>query len=200
MVATSPFQGRMCTDVRCSLALRTFAAIFAPVMNRIQPRCTVVLLVIWLHFGGLPVAAQKQDGPEKHQGVAAKAYGAAFAPEGALLPQEMLAEIKGRDSLDVKLSCPILTSCAKKGCWMDVDLGNGEQMKVRFKDYGFFVPTEGLAGQTAILHGRVKREIMDVATLRHYAEDAGKSKAEIERIVAPRTEWSFLADGVIIRP
>jgi len=37
-----------------------------------------------------------------------------------------------------------------------------------------------------------------VATLRHYAEDAGKSKEEIEKITEPETNLMFLADGVLI--
>ena len=34
--------------------------------------------------------------------------------------------------------------------------------------------------------------------LRHYAEDAGKSKSEIELIVKPEFKLSFVASGVII--
>jgi hypothetical protein len=34
--------------------------------------------------------------------------------------------------------------------------------------------------------------------LRHYAEDAGKSKAEIAAITEPKREVSFEASGVLI--
>jgi hypothetical protein len=30
--------------------------------------------------------------------------------------------------------------CQQKVCWMKVDVGNGEEMLVRFKRYAFFVP------------------------------------------------------------
>ncbi|MBP7515759.1 MAG: DUF4920 domain-containing protein, partial [Flavobacteriales bacterium] len=93
---------------------------------------------------------------------------------------------------------PIITSCQKKGCWMDVQLPNNEVMKVKFLDYAFFVPTEGLEGKTAILNGVATKETIDVATLQHYAEDAGKTKEEIAQITEPRTEITFLADGVLI--
>lgn len=81
---------------------------------------------------------------------------------------------------------------------MDMKLADGSAMKVRFKDYGFFVPTRGLEGKRAVIQGTATREVVDVATLRHYAEDAGKSKEEIEKITEPRTDMLFLADGVLI--
>ena len=81
---------------------------------------------------------------------------------------------------------------------MDVKMPNGGVMKVRFKDYGFFVPTKGLEGRQAVLQGYAVKEKTDVATLRHYAEDAGKSKEEIEKITAPEESLSFEADGVLI--
>ena len=37
-----------------------------------------------------------------------------------------------------------------------------------------------------------------MATQRHYAEDAGKSKEEIEKITEPKIAYTFLADGVLI--
>jgi hypothetical protein len=43
------------------------------------------------------------------------------------------------------------------------------------------------------------KEELDVATLRHYAHDAGKSKEEIEKITEPQTSWTFEAVGVLIK-
>jgi len=34
--------------------------------------------------------------------------------------------------------------------------------------------------------------------LQHYAEDAGKSKSEIDKIIKPEFKLSFIASGVII--
>jgi hypothetical protein len=82
---------------------------------------------------------------------------------------------------------------------MDVKMPDGGMMKVRFRDYGFFVPTQGLEGKQAILQGSGMKEELDVATLRHYAHDAGKSKEEIEKITEPQTSWTFEAVGVLIK-
>ena len=51
-------------------------------------------------------------------------------------------------------------------------------MRVTFKDYGFFVPKKS-AGYIAIVQGEVRKEWVDVETLRHYAEDAGKPRMRL---------------------
>ena len=127
-------------------------------------------------------------------------YGDSISADGALDMAAFAESIKGKDSLDVKLACEVTASCAKKGCWMDVKMADGEVMKVHFKDYAFFVPTSGLEGKQAIIQGRAAREITDVASLKHYAEDAGESPEEIAKITEPDTSWTFTADGVLIKP
>lgn len=130
---------------------------------------------------------------------AAKYYGDSITADGAMNIADFVKATEGKDSLDAKVSCEIITSCQKKGCWMDVKLADGSPMKVRFKDYGFFVPTNGLEGKHAIMQGHAVKEVTDVASLKHYAEDAGQSPEEIAKITEPETSWSFTADGVIIR-
>jgi hypothetical protein len=81
---------------------------------------------------------------------------------------------------------------------MKVDKGNGETMMVTFKDYGFFVPFES-AGKTAIMKGFAYYDTVSVEMLRHYAEDAGKSKEEIEAITEPEYDIAFEASGVVLK-
>ena len=127
-----------------------------------------------------------------------ESYGKAITPDGAIGAHDLLERMKSSESVTAKVAVEVLTSCAKKGCWMDVALPNGEVMKVRFVDYGFFVPTEGLTGKRAIMQGVATKEVIDVATQRHYAEDAGKGKEEIEKITEPKIAYTFLAEGVLI--
>jgi len=137
-----------------------------------------------------PSSALAQDGP--------KSYGEKITPVGAMSIEAFAKSMSVTDSLAAKVECEIITSCTMKGCWMDVKMPDGGTMKVRFKDYGFFVPKKGLEGKRAVLQGQAARETMDVATLRHYAEDAGKSKEEVEKITEPKHVLTFLADGVLI--
>ena len=69
---------------------------------------------------------------------------------------------------------------------------------VKFKDYEFFVPKNGIEGKKAVINGILSTETISVKELQHYAEDAGKSEFEISKINKPEIKFSFLADGVII--
>ena len=87
--------------------------------------------------------------------------------------------------------------CKMKGCWMNLDQGNGNNMRVTFKDYALFVPKD-LPGQEVIIRGVASQQTLSVETLRHYAEDAGESAEEVAKITEPETVLSFEADGVLI--
>lgn len=124
--------------------------------------------------------------------------GEKITEKGALLPAEFLKEMDGKIETETKVKAKINNVCQMKGCWMTLDMGHGEELMVRFKDYGFFVPKDA-AGKTAIVKGRAYIDNISVETLRHYAEDAGKSKEEINAITKPEQRISFVADGVIIQ-
>jgi len=126
-------------------------------------------------------------------------FGDKISPDGAISGADFARRIEGKDSLEIKMRVLINEACQKKGCWMNVDLGNGQVMMVRFKDYGFFVPKD-CNGSNAIMEGIAFRETLSVEMLRHYAEDAGKSQEEIMAITKPETKLSFEANGVIIYP
>jgi len=98
----------------------------------------------------------------------------------------------------IKIEGQILSSCPMKGCWMKIK-SDEDTILVRFKDYGFFVPKEGIAGDKTIINGKLSVDTLSIALLRHYAEDAGKSLEEINRITEPEVSMTFLADGVLIR-
>ena len=98
---------------------------------------------------------------------------------------------------DTKLEGQILSTCPMKGCWMKMSVER-DTILVRFKDYGFFVPKTGAEGKSAIINGKLSVDTLSVAQLRHYAEDAGKSKDEVSKIIKPEITISFLADGVVI--
>jgi len=126
-------------------------------------------------------------------------YGDSITADGAISMDEFEKASANTDSLDTKVRAEIIESCSRKGCWMDVKMADGTPMKVRFEDYGFFVPTSGLEGKEVVMQGHAKKEVTDVAMLRHYAEDAGQSEEEIAEITEPETNWNFTATGVLIK-
>lgn len=125
-------------------------------------------------------------------------YGEVITPGNYITGEELFTRMKDRDSLATKVKATITENCQKSGCWMDLDVGNGEVMKVTFKDYGFFVPLDS-RGKTAIVEGMARKEMVPVDILKHYAEDAGKSQEEIEAITEPQMALTFEAHGVIIK-
>ena len=125
-------------------------------------------------------------------------YGDEITENGTISTDEMVAMLSASDSVAVKVKGEITATCAMKGCWMNLVMPSGEEMRVTFKDYGFFVPKEGMEGNLAIIDGVVTKTLTDVATLKHYAEDAGKPQTEIDAITEDKEELAFVANGVII--
>lgn len=123
-------------------------------------------------------------------------YGAEITLDGAVQSSSLTsASFEKAEKLKVKGE--INEVCQMKGCWMTMAIGNEESMRITFKDYGFFVPLNA-SGREAIIEGELTKEMVDVETLQHYAEDAGKSEEEIAAITEPEEKLTFVAEGVVI--
>lgn len=128
-------------------------------------------------------------------------FGEKFTLDKVITEKEMLKKykaLKKGDTLTVKFTSNIKSVCKKKGCWMNLDLSNDQKAFVKFKDYGFFVPLNA-DGSDAVVSGKAYVEIVSVDELRHYAKDAGKSQAEINKIKKPEVTYAFMADGVYLK-
>lgn len=97
----------------------------------------------------------------------------------------------------VKVEGEVESVCQMKGCWMRIKKSDGTTMMVKFKDYDFFVPKD-IAGKKVIFEGVPSVKTLSVAEQRHYAEDAKKSKEEIEKITEDKVDLTFLAEGVLV--
>lgn len=128
-----------------------------------------------------------------------ESFGEVITAEDVLSKAEMLEKfqsLKTGDTIDVKFTSEVIDVCQKKGCWMNLDLGE-EPVMIRFKDYGFFMPKD-IAGSDIIVEGKAYLEEMSVEAQRHYAEDANQSEEEIAAIVSPKETWTLKAHGVLI--
>ncbi|WP_420315749.1 DUF4920 domain-containing protein [Ekhidna sp.] len=83
--------------------------------------------------------------------------------------------------------------CQKKGCWMTLKNEEGANIRITFKDYGFFVPKD-INGQEVIVEGVAKKEIIDEDVAKHYAEDGGK-----EYDPSMKNSITLVANGVLIK-
>lgn len=124
-------------------------------------------------------------------------FGDTISVDRAMTGHDLGHAMHHADSLQAKVTGTVITVCQKKGCWMTLDIGHGQTMRVTFKDYGFFVPKD-CAGKTVVIEGMAYRSITSVDELRHYAEDEGKSQAEINAITEPKMEITFVAHGVVL--
>lgn len=136
----------------------------------------------------------------EHQDLAYATFGKEIIPNDALSSERMTEHYKVMnvgDSINSKMVAKVAEVCQAKGCWMKLDLDNGEQVMVKFKDYGFFMPKD-IAGKEVIINGVAFVNEVPVEEQRHYAEDAGKSDEEIAQITEPKKTYSFEADGVLL--
>ena len=128
----------------------------------------------------------------------ANSFGAAFTADNVIAAADLLSnfdEAAIEDTVQTTLRGTVGDVCQKKGCWMTVAAGDDQEMMVRFKDYGFFMPLD-LGGKEVVMNGIAYYEVTPVEELRHYAEDAGDAPEEIAKITEPKRELKFLADGV----
>lgn len=122
-------------------------------------------------------------------------YGAAFVAAGALAMSALPAALGSRDSVRVKLTGKASAVCQARGCWMTLPTADGNEMRVRFRDYAFFVPKD-LSGHEVVVSGWAYRRTVPKSELQHYAKDAGKTDQEVAAITQDEQQLTFLADGV----
>jgi hypothetical protein len=125
-------------------------------------------------------------------------YGEKITTEGALSFSDVVRKVQGgNDFTNVKFAATITDVCPKKGCWLKLQTPQGEEVMVKMKDYGFFLPVAA-KGKNVVIEGEVIMKTTSVAELKHYAEDAKKSPAEIEAIKEPKKEVRVTAKGIVI--
>jgi hypothetical protein len=153
-----------------------------------------VLSLVFIAFA----CAQKTESVTTEEG---HHFGKMITSADAISYDDLLMKMDGvKEIEEVKVEGKVEKVCQAKGCWMNIvsDDGSKEVMFVKFKDYGFFMPKD-ISGKTVVMNGRAFKEETSVDELRHYAEDEGKSKEEIEAIKEPKVELKFMADGVILK-
>ncbi|NML21919.1 DUF4920 domain-containing protein [Pseudoflavitalea sp. G-6-1-2] len=136
--------------------------------------------------------------PPKGPATPGTVYGANLTATSATPIAELPAMLAKNDSINVAIEAKVLEVCPKKGCWVKLQVNDSTTAFVKMKGYAFFVPVD-LEGKTILLEGVAKVSTTSVERLRHYAEDAKKSKEEIEAITQPKKEISLLASGIKVK-
>jgi hypothetical protein len=160
----------------------------------------VLLLVSMVFSCKSETKADEVNEEAQSQEMAYASFGDKIAADGAITASEMAERyksLKAGDTITAKVSAKINEVCQMKGCWMKLDLGNDQDVRVTFKDYGFFMPLN--AEGEVIINGKAFITETTVEDLRHYAEDAGKTAEEIAAITTAEKTFAFEADGVLLK-
>ncbi len=159
----------------------------------------IVFLLVLARVGGQETP--KAD-PNTHKSIVDLPYfGKKIDLQGSISIGEMtrkFAAMSVSDTIKSKFTAQVIDVCQAKGCWMNLQLSNGREVMVRFKDYAFFVP-KNIAGKKVVVNGLAYVEDMGIEDQRHFAKDKGRSAKEIDQITRPKRTYGFEADGVLIQ-
>ncbi|MEM0992088.1 MAG: DUF4920 domain-containing protein [Bacteroidota bacterium] len=158
----------------------------------------VIMLSTLLAACNKKVASKQTIADQTEAVKPAGVFGDQINAKDAISLVDLVQKMEDTDSMAVKVKGTVEAVCQKKGCWMNIVSNETDKsIFVKFKDYGFFVPLD-IAGREVIMDGYAYKEVTSVEELRHYAEDAGKSAAEIAAIDMPEEAFKFMASGVIL--
>jgi len=90
----------------------------------------------------------------------------------------------------VRVETRVSKVCQKKGCFFIAQQGDSI-VRVSFKDYSFFVPTD-ISGKRVMLVGEVIANELSPEKAEHLAEDLGESEASVK----PGREYTIVASSV----
>ena len=105
----------------------------------------------------------------------------------------LLADPEAHDGQPVLIQAPVYEVCINKGCWMTFD-GGDREVRVTFRDYGFFVPMD-IAGRVVRVEGSFEIREVPADEIAHYLEDAGRHD-EAAAVSGPQLGYHIVADGV----
>jgi hypothetical protein len=153
----------------------------------------VFLIILGACNSGTKVKEEQKAENKSSKGV----FGQEFPVENAIDATLLPTLFNESNKVETKLKGLIVESCQHSGCWMNIDIGGGKVMQVLFKDGDFTIPLES-AGKKVIINGIAYRELIEVEELKAIAREEDKPESEINLIIEPAWEYSFVAEGVII--
>ena len=123
-------------------------------------------------------------------------FGAKTTVNGAVTPDELTTVLAAKSEAEVKVRGKVAEVCKAEGCWLKMQTAKGTMM-IKMKDHSFMVPL-AMNGKTIVAQGIATFKETSVEMLKHYAEDAGKTKEEIAAITEPRKEIIMQATGILV--
>lgn len=135
--------------------------------------------------------------PPEGKATVGTVYGAAVSADSALNISALPELLTKTPKMNTKVKAKVLEVCPNKGCWLKLAVNDSTTAMVKMENYGFFLPLDAI-GKNIVLDAEATMTTTSVGELRHYAEDAKKSKAEIAAITQPKKEIKLLAKGIVV--
>ncbi len=123
-------------------------------------------------------------------------FGQKITIEGAVKADELTTILADKSTAEVKVQGKVAEICKMEGCWLKMETAKGPMM-IKMKDHSFMVPL-AMNGKTIVAQGIATFKETSIEMLRHYAEDAGKTPAEIAAIKEPKKEITMEASGILV--
>jgi hypothetical protein len=151
-----------------------------------------LLFLISILFLSVSTMAQ----PPKGSANKGMEFGLKTSVDGAINVDELTSLLKEKSTADVKIKGKVVEVCKAEGCWIKMETANGPMM-IKMKDHSFVVPLD-MKGKMIVAQGTATFNETSIEMLKHYAEDAGKSKEEIAAIKEAKKETTMQATGIIV--
>ncbi len=124
-------------------------------------------------------------------------YGESITKSDFINVSHAVENIDGFAEIPVVVEGTITQVCQSRGCWMVVEDG-GKSIRIRFADYGFFVPWES-AGKYVRVQGTLSMETISEETARHWAEEADDPDVNPGEIHGDQEVVMMMATAVSIK-
>lgn len=121
-------------------------------------------------------------------------YGKTLSDLESIETHQLVELLADTTVLETKLSGEIDAVCQMSGCWVNIVMGD-TPLYVTFEDEAFTLPKD-VAGKQVIVEGLAKKEIISIDYLKRQVKSEGKTQEEIDAIMEPKVEYSFVARGV----
>ena len=151
----------------------------------------VYTLFVTLLLSGV-LLAQPPKGPVN----VGMSFGEKTSTEGAVHASDLASKLGAEKTMEVVVEGEVVEVCKAEGCWLKIKSGD-KNIMVKMKDHKFLVPVE-MKGKTIAIKGTAENKVTSVEMLKHYAEDANKSKEEIDAIKEPKQEIVIQATGIYV--
>ena len=119
----------------------------------------------------------------------------AVSEKGAVVTANELETKMVDNKFDGKVKGKVVEVCKAMGCWAKIQKEDGSTIMIKVKDHEFAMPLD-IVGKIVVAEGSAELKETSVNMLKHYAEDAGKSKEEVDKIKEPKKELLMTIKGV----